>query len=143
MLTASGKPPEIAFATVDGRIVARFEGDPTAFTAGAHGYLIAQTARLVPAYRLVRQADHVASAKRSTFLARYAVEWGGKTWTLKARGLAERKYALLDQKIEIGTIFPASFFNPYREIVIDLPGDIATEVQVFMTWIVMNSWSDG
>jgi hypothetical protein len=61
---------------------------------------------------------------------------------LKARGLTERKYALLKDETEAGAIYPISFFNPYKEIVVDLPSEIAFEIQVFMTWIVVNSWSD-
>jgi hypothetical protein len=143
VLKASGKPKETAFATADGRIIARFNGDSTAFTVGANPYLIVQTSHLVPAYDLVRQGEVVASAKRAMFLSRYAIDWAGKVWMLKARGLTERKYALLEGKVEIGAIFPVSFFSPYREIVVDLPKEIVGEVQVFMTSIVMNSWSDG
>jgi len=130
------------FATADGRIVARFEGSPVAFVASGHTHFIKQTSQLVPSYRLFREGAHVASAKRAVFLARYAIDSAGRVRTLRARGLTERKYVLLNDKAEAGAIYPISFFNPYREIVIDLPNEIAIETQVFMTWIVVNSWSD-
>jgi|SRR5579859_7148140 hypothetical protein len=142
MLKASGKPREMTFATADGRNVAFFRGEPAAFTVGEHKYMIEKMSGFVPAYQLRRQNALVASAKRAIFLARYAVDSAGKVRTLKARGLTERKYALLNDEAEVGAIYPISFFNPYREVVVDLPSEIAIETQVFMTWIVVNSWSD-
>jgi hypothetical protein len=142
MLKASGKPRELSFATADGRIAALFEGKPAAFVLGEHKYAIANISGFVPAYHLRRRDALVASARRALFLSRYAVDSADKVWTLTARGLTERKYALLNDKAEVGAIYPISFFNPYREIVVDLPGEIAIEIQVFMTWIVVSSWSD-
>lgn len=142
MLKASGTPSGMTFATADGRIVARFEGKPVAFVTSDHTYVIKRTSQLVPSYQLLREGGHIASAKRAIFSARYAVDAAGKVWTLKARGLTERKYALLNEKVEAGAIYPVSFFNPYREVVIDLPSEIAIEIQIFMTWVAVSSWSD-
>jgi hypothetical protein len=142
MLKASGKPREMTFAMADGRIAAFFDGKPAAFTVDDHKHIIANMSGFVPAYHLRRQDALVASARRATFLSRYAVDAADKASTLAARGLTERKYALLNDKAEVGAIYPISFFNPYREIVVDLPGEIAIEIQVFMIWIVVNSWSD-
>lgn len=111
------------------------------FALGELTYVIVQTKHIVPAYQLQREGDPIAAAQRATLSARYSVDCAGKVWTLKALGLTERKYALLSDQTKVGVISPTSFFNPYREIVVDLPDEIAAEVQVFMTWIVTNSWS--
>jgi hypothetical protein len=129
-------------ATADGRIIARFRGNPVIFVASDHTFTVKKTSQFVPSYHLLRDDEHVASAKRAVFSARYTVESADKVWALKARGLTDRKHALLNGKVETGAIYPISFFNPYREIVIDLPNEIAFEIQVFMTWVVVSSWSD-
>ncbi|HLJ70433.1 MAG TPA: hypothetical protein VKU03_03890 [Roseiarcus sp.] len=139
MLRASGRRGEITLAAEDGRIVSVLNGGLFAFTVGERAYQIARKGLFSPTYELRREDSLLASAAQAAFVNRYAVECAGKAWTLKAAGLAARKFALLDGKIAVGAIAPTSL-NPYRETIVDLPEAIPVEAQIFLTWIVARHW---
>jgi len=141
LLKASGKRGAIALADEDGRIVATMKEMLFSFAVGRQHYKITRKGLFAPRYQLWRDGggDVVASALQAPFVNRYSIECDGKLWTLKAVGLTARKFALLRDSDQVGAIFPTAL-NPYRETIVDLPGDIPTETQVFLTWIVARQW---
>lgn len=78
----------------------------------------------------------VASASKRLFRHAFDIVWGPKQYKLKSKGWAFwKKFQLLEGDRKIGSIS----WHTSKKVndAIDIPDEISTDVQVFMTWLVM------
>ena len=91
------------------------------------------------AYLLKRRGSTLASAKKpSAFRREFLVEHDGRRYTLRAKSAFERGFVLLNGTKRVGWITLESIFS-YRANV-HLPADLPLPVQVFVLWLVINTW---
>ena len=76
--------------------------------------------------------------KPSALFRSFLVEHGDKTYTLKAETALFRKFVLLDNDVEIGSITPAGPL--VRRASVDLPDDLPLPVNVFLIWLTILLW---
>ena len=96
-------------------------------------------------YDLRLDSKVVASAKNvGIFRSGIDVVWGLKKYKLKQTKAFSLNYTLLEGDLAVGSITWSKFENPNLDLrTIDLPDEIALEVQVFLAWIVISLSSGG
>jgi hypothetical protein len=55
--------------------------------------------------------------------------------------MTARAFALYLGDKQVGSIAPKQMMA-FKEIAVDLPSEFPLEIQVFLIWLVVNSWSD-
>ena len=91
------------------------------------------------AFILEFNGTQLARAEKPSALFRsFLVEHAGKAYTLKAESALFRRFILLDDDREVGSITPAGPIT--RRAAVDLPDDLPLSVRVFMIWLTVLLW---
>lgn len=91
------------------------------------------------AYILELNGTQLARAEKPSALFRcFLVEHAGKTYTLQAETAVFRKFVLLDDDREVGSITPEGPL--IRNAMVDLPDNLPLPVQVFLIWLTVILW---
>ena len=81
----------------------------------------------------------LAKAEKPSALNRsFNVEFDGRQYILEAEAVFFRKFILIDNGVEVGSITPENALT--SAAVLDLPRDIPLPVKAFMFWLVMILW---
>ncbi|MGA7413009.1 MAG: hypothetical protein WBW33_21210 [Bryobacteraceae bacterium] len=91
------------------------------------------------AYILELNGTQLARAEKPSALFRcFLFEHPGKTYTLQAGTAVFRKFVLLDDDREVGSITPEGPL--IRNAMVDLPDNLPLPVQVFLIWLTVILW---
>lgn len=124
----------------DGSLLTTLDHRAASFCVEGETFTIKREGMMGPRSEL-RLGDEVqAIVKRAPFFNKYAVEYAGQAWTMKAIGWGGRKYGLYQGEKEVGTISPLQL-AVCSEVAIDLPADLPLKVQVFLMWVVLYGWA--
>jgi hypothetical protein len=140
VISASGKPRAVT-VSVDGVPVTTFNETAHSFKIGETNYVIKRRGLFVPDMELWRDEAPVLSVQKEALRNRGSFSYLGQTWRLNATGITARAYALYLGDKQVGAIAPKQLM-PFKEIAVDLPAEFPLEIQVFLIWLVVNSWSD-
>ncbi|HYC26183.1 MAG TPA: hypothetical protein VEC58_09120 [Roseiarcus sp.] len=140
MLSASGKPRALT-VTLDGAPITTLNETAYSFKIGETNFTIKRRGVFGPDMELWRGEERLLSVHKEALRNRSSFTYLGQTWRLNAAGITARAYALYLGDKQVGAIAPKRF-RPFEEIAIDLPTEFAQEIQVFLTWLVVNSWTD-
>ncbi len=126
--------------TNEGKLLATLDHRALSFSLEGETFRITREGMMGPRTELLLGETVLASAKRSPFLNRYAVEHAGQALTMKAIGWGGRKFGLYREEKEVGRITPMQL-AVCSEVVIDLPVELPLSVQIFLMWVVLYGWS--
>ncbi len=91
------------------------------------------------AFILEHNGMHLARAEKPSALFRcFLVQHAGQTYTLKAETAVFRKFVLLDNDREVGSITPEGPI--IRNAMVDFPDTLPLPVQVFLIWLTVILW---
>jgi hypothetical protein len=76
--------------------------------------------------------------KPSAFRRCFVVEHTGREYTLRAETAFRRRFILLDNSTEVGSISPEGSFS--RRVTVDLPSDMLLPVRIFIVWLAVVLW---
>jgi hypothetical protein len=76
--------------------------------------------------------------KTNAFCRSFVVEYDGREYTLEAEAALLRKFVLLEDGKEVGSIYPEHAFT--SKAMIELPERIPLLIRVFMFWLVAILW---
>jgi hypothetical protein len=110
------------------------------FEIGGATYTVKRTGLLNRKYRLSHGQDLIVLAEMQPFLFSFRITHAGAHWLLKTDGLTAVRYELFHDAEMVGCIAPTYWFDPYRDITIDLPDALSPPVQVFLLWLVARHW---
>jgi hypothetical protein len=139
MIRAAGKPDRMELVT-DGNQTIVLNENAMSFQLGEKTFKITRKGIFGAKFQLWFGEDLVVSTAQTPGLNRHSVAYGQQVWTLKAIGLMARKFGLYQGDRQVGSILP-THMNPCRETIIDLPVELPLEVQAFLMWIVLWTWS--
>lgn len=83
-------------------------------------------------------AEVARAVKPSAFRREFAIVHGDRHYTLKARSLFRRGYALMSQDREIGSIEPEALFR--RRARVDVPDECPLILKAFVVSLTMLLW---
>ena|SRR5271157_3624054 len=91
------------------------------------------------AFILEFNGTQLARAEKPSALFRcFLVKHAGQTYTLKAETALFRKFVLLENDREVGSITPEGPI--IRNAMVDLPDNLPLPVQVFLIWLTVILW---
>jgi len=140
MISASGKPRHIV-VSVDGVPITTFNETAYSFRIGEDDFTIRRRGLFAPDMELWRGDDRLISVHKEALRNRCSFTHLGQDWRLNAVGLTAREFHLYLGDKQVGAIAPRRLLA-FQEIAIELPSEFTPEVQVFLTWLVVRSWSD-
>ena len=108
---------------------------------GERSFSVNRKGVLGPEFELKYGEKIIASASRKPFFNQYKLVHDGKEWTFKALGLLALKFGLFRGDTQIGTI-ATRWVNRLKDISVDLPDELLSEVQVFLLLLLVRHWSD-
>ncbi len=113
------------------------------FSLDGQEYTAKSTSLLGVSFSLHRGDEVVVVEKTISLLANaQQIEHDGRTWLMKPASYFGKKFSVLsDDGTALGAIGPARYFFPLSDIMIDLPDNVPTLVQVFMLWLAVKSWT--
>jgi hypothetical protein len=109
------------------------------FTLGGTTYDIRRTSMWRGEFVLERDGAVIAEAtKPSLVRRRFEVVAGGERYGLHAVSTFGRAFHVLRGGVPVGRVVPVSMFR--RTATAEMPATISTEVQLFMTFLVLAVW---
>src|SRR5271157_4265121 len=108
---------------------------------GERSFSVNRKGVLGPEFELKSGEKIIASASQKPFFNQYKLEHDGKEWRFKALGLLALKFGLFRGDTQIGTI-ATRWVNRLKDIRVDLPDELPSEVQVFLLLLLVRHWSD-
>ena len=108
---------------------------------GGRSFSVARKGILAPEYQLKSGEKIIATATQKPFVNNYKLVNDGKEWTFKAVGMLAFKFGLFRGDTQIGTI-STRWVNRLKDISVDLPDELPSEVQVFLLLLLVRHWSD-
>ncbi|HXW19353.1 MAG TPA: hypothetical protein VEK35_02500 [Roseiarcus sp.] len=140
MISASGKPRAVT-VSVDGVPVTTFNETAHSFKIGEANYAIKRRGLFAPDMELWRGEEPIISVHKEALRNRSSFSYLGQTFRLNAAGITARAFALYLGDKQVGSIAPKQMMA-FKEIAVDLPSEFPLEIQVFLIWLVVRSWSD-
>ena len=108
---------------------------------GGRSFSVNRKGVLGPEFELKSGEKVIASASQKPFFNHYKLVHDGKEWTFKAVGLLALKFGLFRGDTQIG-IIATRWVNRLKNISVDLPDELPSEVQVFLLLLLVRKWSD-
>jgi hypothetical protein len=108
---------------------------------GERSFSVNRKGVLGPEFELKSGEKIIASASQKPFFNQYKLVHDGKEWRFKALGLLALKFGLFRGDTQIGTI-ATRWVNRLKDIRVDLPDELPSEVQVFLLLLLVRHWSD-
>jgi len=127
----------------DSQTVANVEvsrwGEKGALSIDRTSYRMYREGWLSGAFVLERDGSVVARAEKAgVFHRKYLVRYGDREYTLAARSMFRRPFAVLDGSTEIGSIERTTVFT--REAKADLPDAWPLPLRAFVIWLAWMQW---
>jgi hypothetical protein len=92
------------------------------------------------AFVLERAGVVIARAtKPSVFRARFELDINGRSFMLRKISAFSRRFGIFADDRQVGEIRPAGLFT--RRVVLELPSDWPTAVQLFVFWLALVIWN--
>lgn len=140
MIKASGNPRRLEL-TINDKPIALLRAREMGFALEGKSFTITRQGLLAPIYQLWLGEELLASTAQAPLLNRYTVTCQGKEWELRWIGFTQTKFALFQAGERAGSI-STSWWNRYKEVLVDLPADLPLELPTFLMWLIFWKWGD-
>lgn len=127
--------------SVDGVVITELNEKRSGFNLGGQDYVIRRQGHIEPRYEVWLGEELLVVSKQAALRSRQTITIGAQTWLWRPEDWGERKYGLFDGDTRLGGLKPRVWFNPTKDVTIDLPDILMLPAQVFLVWLVLLKWT--